>query len=172
MFEKGEYVVYGSKGVCQVQDISHVNIPGADKNRLYYVLHPVQDKSGTVYLPTDSQKVVIRKVMTKEEAGRLIEEIPQIEQLWIADDKKREVSYKEAMRTCSSRAWVSIIKALYLRRTERQALGKKITSLDERYLRAAEHELYSELSVALDVPKEKMENYIHEHIEKSKNRNE
>ncbi len=27
MFEKGEYVVYGSKGVCKIQDISHVDIP-------------------------------------------------------------------------------------------------------------------------------------------------
>ena len=69
------------------------------------------------------------------------------------------------MRTCSSRAWVSIIKALYLRKCERVAVGKKITALDEKYLRAAEHELYEELSIALGVPRENMESYIHEHIE-------
>ena len=167
MFEKGEYVVYGSKGVCQVYDISHVDMPGADKDRLYYILHPIQNNGGKVYLPTDSQKAVIRKVMTKEEAHQLIADIPEIEQLWISDDKRREVSYKEAMRTCSSRVWVSIIKALYLRKRERLAVGKKITALDERYLRAAEQELYNELSIALGIPQQDMEEYIHEHIKKS-----
>lgn len=166
MFEKGDYVVYGSKGVCQIQDITHVDIPGVDKDRLYYIMHPVQDNNGTVYLPTDSTKAVIRKVMSAEEAHQLIDEIPDIEQLWVADEKKREASYKEALRTCNSRAWVSIIKALYLRKCERLAAGKKITALDERYLRAAEHELYGELSVALGIPKDEMESYIHDHIEK------
>ena len=37
MFEKGEYVVYGSKGVCRIQEISHVDIPGVDQKRLYYI---------------------------------------------------------------------------------------------------------------------------------------
>ena len=167
MFEKGEYVVYGSKGVCRIQDISHVDIPGVDKNRLYYIMSPVQGGNGTVYLPTDSTKATIRKVMTKEEANRLIRDIPDIEQLWVPDEKRREASYKEALRTCSGRAWVSIIKALYLRKQERVAAGKKITALDERYLRAAEQELYGELSVALGVPREDMETYIHDHLEKA-----
>ena len=72
MFEKGEYVVYGSKGVCKIQDISHVDIPGVDRNRLFYIMHPVQNSEQTVYLPIDSNKVMIRKVMTPEEAKRLI----------------------------------------------------------------------------------------------------
>ena len=168
MFEKGEYVVYGSKGVCQIRDIAHVDIPGADRNRLYYIMNPVPDNKGTVYLPTDSTKAVIRRVMSADEAHQLIDEIPRIEQLWVADDRKREDSYKEAMRSCNTRAWVSIIKALYLRKCERLAAGKKITALDERYLKAAEHELYGELSVALGVAREEMEDYIHEYLGRNK----
>lgn len=166
MFEKGDYVVYGTKGVCQIRDITHVDIPGVDKDRLYYIMRPVQDNGGTVYLPTDSTKAVIRRVMSAQEAHQLIDEIPNIEQLWVADEKKREDSYKAALRTCNTRSWVSIIKALYVRKCERLAAGKKITALDERYLRAAEHELYGELSIALGVPKEEMEAYIHDHIQK------
>ena len=41
MFEIGEYIVYGTKGVCQVEDISQVDIPGANKDRLYYVLSQI-----------------------------------------------------------------------------------------------------------------------------------
>lgn len=161
MFEKGEYVVYGSKGVCQVKDISHVDIPGADSERLYYILYPVQSNGGTVYLPTDSQKAVIRRVMTREEADQLIADIPEIEQLPVSNDKNREAEYKNAMRSCNTRAWVSILKALHLRKKERTEAGKKVTALDERYMRAAENELYGELSVALGIPQEDMETYIH-----------
>lgn len=166
MFEKGEYVVYGSKGVCQIQDISHIDIPGVDRNRLYYIMRPLQNSRGTVYLPTDSTKAVIRRVMSPEEAHQLIDEIPQIEQLKVPDEKKREASYKEALLTCSVRDWVSIIKALYVRKTERLAVGKKITALDERYLKVAEQELYGELSIALGKPREEMESYIRDYLEK------
>ncbi len=164
MFEVGEYIIYGVKGVCQVEDITHIDISGADKNRLYYVLSPMGNGSGKIYAPTDNQKVMMRKVITREEANRLIGELPQIELLWVPDDKQREAKYKEALSTCDYRAWVSIVKTVYLRRQERVAQGKKITALDERYMRTAENELYSELSLALDIPKDEMEDYIMEQL--------
>lgn len=37
--------------------------------------------------------------------------------------------------------------------------GKKITATDERYLRMAEGNLYSELSIALGIPESGMEDY-------------
>ncbi|MCC8141130.1 MAG: CarD family transcriptional regulator [Lachnospiraceae bacterium] len=165
MFAKGEYVVYGNKGVCLIQDISQIDIPGVDKDRLYYIMQPIHNAKGTVYLPIDSTKAVIRKVMSREEATKLIKDIPDIAQLAIPDEKRREASYKEALQTCSVYAWVSIIKTLYIRRNERLAAGKKITALDERYLKAAEHELYGELSIALGVPREDMESYVQSHME-------
>lgn len=164
MFEVGEYVVYSSKGVCQITDITHIDILGADKDRLYYVLAPVGDANAKIYAPTDNRKITMRKVISKEEADKLISELPEIELLWVPDDKQREAKYKEVMRTCDYRAWVSIVKTLYLRKKERTAQGKKITALDERYMKAAENELYSELSLTLGIPKDQMENYIKEKI--------
>lgn len=168
MFEKGDYVVYGTRGVCLIRDIAPVDLPGVDRDRLYYIMCPVQGGSGTVYLPIDSTKAVIRRVMSEQEARQLIDDIPRIEQLRVEDDKNREASYKEAMRSCSSRAWVSVIKTLSLRKRERIAAGKKITALDERYLKAAEQELYGELSVALGIPRDEMESYIQDHMGKKR----
>lgn len=167
MFEVGEYIVYGLKGVCRVEDITHIDISGADKGRLYYVLSPIGESNGKIYAPTDNTKVMMRRVITKEEAQRLIEEMPQIELLWVPNDKQREETYKEALNTGDYRSWVSIVKTLYLRRQERVAQGKKTTALDERYMRTAENELYSELSLTLGVPKEQMEAYIKERLRKT-----
>lgn len=164
MFEKGEYVVYGSKGVCWIQDITNIDIPGADQKRLYYIMHPVQNSEQTVYLPTDSTKAIIRRVMTREEANQLIQEIPSIEDLEVPNEKQREASYRQALHGCSGRAWVSILKTLNKRKEERLAAGKKVTALDERYLRVTEQELYGELSVALGIEKENMHDYIQEQI--------
>ena len=164
MFGIGEYVVCGAKGVCQIKDITHIDISGADQERLYYVLAPVGDSNGTVYVPTDSEKIVMRRTISKEEAEKLIEEMPRIELLWVPDDKQREAKYKEALRTCDYHAWVSIVKTLYQRKKERIAQGKKVTAVDERYMKVAENELYGELSLTLGVPREKMEDYIKERL--------
>lgn len=156
MFKIGDHVVYGSKGVCAVADITQMKMPGADKERPYYVLHPVWDTGARVYLPTDNEKSVIRKVITEEEGKQLIEEIPDIACLTVTEDKKREQDYKDVMRTCDCRQLVSLIKTLAARKEDRIAAGKKNTALDERYLRAAEHELYDELAIALNQPKEEV----------------
>ena len=106
MFEVGEYIVYGCKGVCQVEEITHIDIPGSNKDRLYYVLAPLEDRNGKIYAPTDNAKVAMRKVITRQEAEQLIEEMPQIEELWVANEKQRELQYKEALKTCDFRAWI------------------------------------------------------------------
>jgi len=99
---------------------------------------------------------VIRKVITEEEGKQLIEEIPDIACLTVAEDKKREQDYKDVMRACDCRLLVSLIKTLAARKEERIAAGKKNTALDERYLRVAEHELYDELAIALNQSKEEV----------------
>lgn len=165
MFDVGEYVVYGSKGVCKIVDITRLEMAGADKERLYYVLEQMGDAAGRIYAPTDNQKIVMRKVISKEAAEQLIQEIPQIELLWVPDDRQREAAYKEALKSGDYRSWVSIVKTLYYRQRERLAQGKKITALDERYMRVAENELYSELSLTLNIPKENMQDYIKERLE-------
>ncbi len=164
MFAKGEYVVYGSKGVCQIEEISPIDIPGVDKDRTYYIMRPVYNSKGTVYLPIDSNKAVIRRIMTRLEVQSLLDEIPRIGLLTVTEEKKREECYKEALKTCSAQAWISIIKTLRTRRAERLASGKKSTALDERYLKAAEHELYGELSLILEIPKTEVETYIRAYL--------
>ncbi len=164
MFEKGEYVVYGTKGVCQVEDITHVDMPGADKDRLYYVLCPVHNTSGKIFSPVDNSKIVMRKVITEQEAKELIAQIPSIEELWIADEKARENAYKEAMKSCNYKDWVGVIKTLYIRKQSRIAQGKKVTALDEKYLHLVESELYDELSIALHIPASQMEQHIKNQI--------
>ena len=93
-----------------------------------------------------------------------MDEISEIEALLEKNDKERERQYKEAIRSGDPRQWVRIIKTSYLRGQERIAQGKKAAMIDERYFHAAEEQLYEELSIALNLPKEDMRAYIGRHV--------
>lgn len=160
MFETGDYIVYGNTGICQVMGVTTMNIDGIPKDRLYYILRPEGQREGKIFTPVENGKLVMRKVMTKQDAEELINEIPEIETLDITDEKLREEKYKECLKSCDSREMIRIIKTIYLRKQDRFAKGKKVTATDERYLRQAEENLYSELSILLGVPKNDMEEYI------------
>jgi len=167
MFEKGGYIVYGTTGVCEIQDITPLKMRDVPGDRLYYVLTPCFQKGNTIFTPVDNEKVPLRAVMSKEEASALIDGIPGIEELWEKDDKLREKRYKEAIRSCDPREWIRIIKTSYLRQQERKAQGKKVTTVDERYFRSAEDHLYSELSISLEIPKEEVKKYIQERMKRA-----
>ena len=73
MFKIGDYVICSNKGVCVVENITTLNISGVDKEREYYILKPLYVGGSTVYVPVDSPRESMRKVLKKEEAEKLIE---------------------------------------------------------------------------------------------------
>lgn len=160
MFKPGDYMVYGSYGVCQVQEIGPMNMDGAAKDRLYYTLAPVYVQGSRVYTPVDNQKVVMRPVISKEELSALIDKIPDIEELWVADERGREQIYKNAIKSCESQELIKIIKDLYLRKKTRLEDGKKVTAVDEKYLKLAENQLYGEWAIPLGMERDNVEAYI------------
>ena len=164
MYEKSQYIVYGIRGVCKVTDIITIDHPVGPKGRLYYELRLCNQKDGRIVTPVDSEKTITRLLLTRPEAEALIKEIPRIKEMTVTNDKQREERYKEALKTCDCRVWVSMIKALYLRKQDRIEHKKKVTDLDERYFRMAEDYLDSELSLALDISREKVNEYIKERI--------
>ncbi len=164
MFDKGEFIIYGTTGVCKVEDITRMQMQGVPNDRLFYVLLPSGQKGGRIFTPVDNAKTPMRRILSREEASLLIDEIPGIEELWITNEKMREEKYKECMKSCDCKEWIRIIKTLYLRKMERSAQGKKITATDEKYLKMAEDCLYSELEIPLEIPKEDMEQYITDRI--------
>lgn len=167
MFNVGEYIICGSNGVCQVENIGPMKVPGVAKNRIYYTLTPVYSDSSTVYTPTDNQKIVMRPVLTKEEVCELVDDIGDIEILQIEDARRREGVFKEALKSCDCRELVKVIKTLYLQKESRIAKGKKNTSSDEKYLNIAEDSLYGELAIPLEMKREEVGQFIYSRIEEN-----
>lgn len=121
--------------------------------------------SGSViYAPVEIKGTVVRAVMNREEALELIDSIPNIEELWIRDEKSRENSYKDAIKGCDSRELVRIIKTIYTRGRSRMAEGKKITVADNKYFKLAEENLYGELAVSLSMSRDEAKDFVTEHV--------
>lgn len=165
MFKIGEYVVYGHNGVCQVKDIGPIGKVAQDQERLYYTLIPFGKAGSTVFAPVDNQKVPLRRIISKEEALLLMEEVNKIEMLAVSEERKREETYRNALKTCDCKRILSLIKTIHSRKKEREARGKRLTSADSRYFRTAEHILYDELAAALEMENDQVKQCIQEKMD-------
>ena len=112
MFSIGDYVMKTSKGVCHIDDITHLDMAGIDKDKLYYVMTPIDGKGSTLYVSVETAQDSIRAAMTKGEAETVIDAIPSIEEAWVENDKLREQCYKDAVRSGSPEALIGIIKTI------------------------------------------------------------
>lgn len=165
MFQKDDYIICGNNGICQVQDITTLSLPGIDKNKKYYLLKPVYQPASTVYIPVDTADSTIRKALTRQEAEELIASIPDIPLIPLADEKTLEKTYKTYMHLSSCEGWIKLIKTIYLRKEKRIMKGYKVTAVDSRYFKQAEDFLYGELAISLDIPKEEVKNYITDYLD-------
>ena len=168
MFSIGDYVMKTSKGVCHIDDITHLDMAGIDKDKLYYVMTPIDGKGSTLYVSVDTAQESIRAAMTKGQAENVIDSIPSIEEAWVENDKLREQCYKDAVRSGSPEALIGIIKTIYARKKLREGQGKKNTAVDERYFKQAEDLLFAEIAFALGKNKDEIRDYITDMIRHKK----
>lgn len=159
MFSVGDKIVYGENGVCTVEKIEPL-ASAASKDKLYYHLSPLIG-SGTYFAPVDSG-AFMRLVISREEAEALIDAMPGIEPAICNDNRFNHVDayYKDLFRLHTNEALVAIVKGLRCR----MALRKSRSSRAEATLKRAQDMLHGELSVALGIELEQVEDYISQRI--------
>jgi len=166
MFQSGELVVYGTTGVCRVEKIVRPGLSGADRDKLYYLLKPLQ-QDGVIYTPVDSPKVPMRPVLSAKEAEALIDLIPtmKVEACRPPSLQALAQRYQAAVRTGDCRDLVRLAMSIYVKRREAEAQKRRLGQVDERYGKQAERLLHGELSVALGIPPEEVPPYIARRVE-------
>ena len=90
MYEKGQFIIYGVRGVCEVVDITTVDHPGGPEGKLYYVLRPYAQKASKIVAPVDSEKTITRPLLSREEAMALMDGFGEVPELEVHSDKQRE----------------------------------------------------------------------------------
>lgn len=160
MFRAGDYIVYGSSGVCLVSAVGRTEHSPMDPDRLYYTLRPVYDTE-IIYTPVDTG-VFMRDVMTSAEAEQLLRQIPEIPELSFDSREQRSPRlqserYRSALQSHNCCELIGLIKTI---RAKEQRTGKELGQVDQRYLKQAETLLYGELAVALNIPRTDVPGHI------------
>ena len=114
MYKENDYLVY-KKDVCKVREIKKNIINGND----YYILIPLKDKSLTIEVPVENSLGHIRDIISREDAEKLIENIPNIQILDNIDERFIEKTYKDLLYKGELEDLVKIIKTTYIRNDNR-----------------------------------------------------
>ncbi len=154
MFKINDYVVY-KKDTCKIVDIkeNHFN------NQNYFVLIPIYDDSLKIDVPIDNRCGYLRKIITKDELEKIINDIPNIE-IIENNDKMIESEYRNLLNSNKHCDLIKIIKTTYLRNKERLDNNKKIRDKDLQYFELAEKYLYNEFSIVLNLTYEETKNFV------------
>ena len=162
MFLIDEFVYYASGGVCQIVDIQYAPLDSMPKDRQYYVMRSLHDANGVIYVPVNSETVFLRPLLTRENAKALIAQIPSIEPLDEPNAKALRLKYIETMRLHDPVEWVRVIKTVTRRMQAFAAAShaSRISDTERSFAEDAKKYLYTELSIALDIPTKDVEPYL------------
>jgi CarD family transcriptional regulator len=106
----------------------------------------------------------MREILDKDDAMSLLESLPEQETIWIEDDRRRNETFKTALKEGDSEKWAQLIKTIYLEKERKACIGKKLMKADEEIMKAAEKNLYEEFATALEIPIENVVSVIMEHV--------
>ena len=167
MYQVGELVLYGTTGVCRVVDIAQKDLTGKG-NQLYYHLAPLY-QSCTISAPVDSPKIFIRPIISREEADCLIDQLPSLSGQGYATGVPRELTerYEAALNTHSCMELARLVTSIYNKKQEFEQKKRRISAIDERYMKRAEELLHGELAAALGLEKQDIPGYIQSRIQKA-----
>lgn len=151
-FQKDDFVVYGKNGVFRIADIQHLRL-NSKEHGMYYILQSIGNDQTTVYVPCDSDQLTarMRSVITTEQIDKVLEETQNEQLPWIEDKRARQETFQQISTSCDYRKILQMIHCIYQKKLERERDGKRLWTCDESVLNAAEKQIESEFSFALQM---------------------
>lgn len=160
MFNIGDLLFYSTNGVCRVSEICSSPFDSSD-TRSFYKLTPIADNTSLViYTPVDNTHVVMRSLITREEAETLLSRLNEIEKIAVAVEKHRKDAYREAIREGAPEGFVKILKTVRARRELFRKTRRRVPDLDNDFEYTAKVCLYGELSAVLGVARDEISRMV------------
>lgn len=161
-YKIGEYVVYGSNGICKINDIKDMTLSPIIGERNYYVLEQMNARSSTIYVATDNETLCakMRYVLTEKEILAILRGVKESSISWIDDRKMRAKSFYDILHNGSHEELLLMIGCIYLKGRELSEIGKRLSDSDSGILRSAEKIVREEFAFALGIESEKVGEFI------------
>lgn len=163
-FSVGEYVMYGTSGVCRVSGTEMRNFDGQSEKE-YLRLEPLSTGTSKYYILSDNAESKIRKLLSRDEINALIDEMPQTEEIWYNDNSERKAAFNSIIKSDDYRQIISMVKSLHSHKLKKTSGGKKLSASDENFMKRAENLMYQEFAAVLGINQEEIQDYIVQRIE-------
>ncbi len=126
MYQVGDLIVYGGTGVCRVMEVGPQT-----GGRLYYTLEPVYG-SCRIFTPVENSKVLMRPIVTRQEAERLIDEIPAIQPEAYYNKVLRELTehYDTILKTYNCGELLKLTMSIYAKKQEAETQKRRLGAVD------------------------------------------
>ncbi|PWU70351.1 CarD family transcriptional regulator [Gracilibacillus dipsosauri] len=162
MFNVGDMIIYSTHGLCKIDDICEKKF--RDKERTYYVMHPVKDPNLTISAPVEDNQTNMWTVMNKEEAKEILHsfQFPGVE--WIDNARERNKKYTSYVHTGNRQKISNILNTLMKREIKAKENGHKVSDLDHKLLESVQNIMFSELAVSLDTTYEEIASKVNNMI--------
>ncbi len=164
MLNVGECVIYGSHGLCRIEDVLVPPFLGRGEEKDYYQMVSAVDAGSVLYVPVDGAEDKIREYLSPDDAEELIDDIEYSPELELPDGKKAEPAIKDIIKRNIADEMMSLVKSLHKIKAVRESEGKKFASLNEKYLNIAEKLLYTELAFSLETEKDEIKRRVLEEL--------
>jgi len=160
MYQVGALIIYGSEGVCRVEQVGPLEMRGAQKGVEYYTLSPLY-RAGRIFAPVDTT-VHTRPIMSREEADALIDQIPKVPAEVYENTNPRMLNehYQSCLKSYDCMDLVRLIRSIYVKGRTAARRGRRLGQVDERSLKRAQEMLHGELAASLDIPVDQVKDYI------------
>lgn len=163
MFSTGDYVLYGSAGVCRIASFEEKSFDGVHTSE-YCILDPVFDANSIFYVPSAAVETRVRDLLSREEIVSMIKCIPQIEPLQISDHRNRKSVFDRILKSGDYSQMIPMLKLLYNEKQERLSGARKLAFADQRVMNDAQELMFQEFSVVLGIEKNEVMQYIEDII--------
>ena len=163
LFKIDDYIMYGMTGVCKVIDITNEKFANGEK-REYYVLSPIYSENTIIKTPVDNKQIPMRKIISKVNVVSLINDIPNMETIWIDDEKMRNKQFNTILRGGKCEELIKLVRSIDNNREYVKSIGKKTHQADDNIMKEAERLLNEEFATILDISPNEVSSYISSHI--------
>lgn len=159
----GKCVVYRSSEICRVVGIENRCFDGKTQ-REYFVLSPVGSQRATYYVPREVAGEKLRDLLTKDEILGIIDGIGGAAPETLGEGADRKTRQNEILSGTDYARILRMARSLHLEQQKRFAAGKRLTSADEKAMKAAETLIKSEFGYVLGIDSDKVGEFIRERI--------
>lgn len=165
-FEVGQFVVYGTNGICIVDSIEPMSFAVGMPKELYYVLGQKKNRATQFFVPLKNEKLTskMRPLMQKEDIEDILMGLADEDVSWNDDRRARAEYFKSILSDGVSSRLLSMITCIYEQKRKLARVSKKLPVTDATILRQAEKLVEEEFGHVLELDPEEVPKYIRKRL--------